>query len=176
MAVVLSVAMLLTSVDGMTVRAAGPEDMVPPAAEEGNPETPVLPEASEKPPYLTNEEGAVIIDSFKALPEEEARIELEERKTLEEVRELMPETLAAKVTPAPLTDADQGQTGEDEADPDEGDANPDEGDANPGEEEKPGEEGNPGEGEGNPGEEEPGEGDDTPGGEEPGEGDSTLSR
>ena len=173
MAVVLSVAMLLTSVDGMTVRAAGPEDMVPPAAEEGNPETPVLPEASEKPPYLINEEGAVIISSFKVLPEEEARIELEERKTLEEVRELMPETLTAKVTPAPLTDADQGQTGEDEADPDEGDANPDEGDANPGEEEKPGEEGNPGEGEGNSGEEEPGEGEDNPGEEEPGEGEGT---
>ena len=194
MAMVLSAAMLFTSVDGMTVHAEELADLIPPVSEEeapenpdnsenpDNPENPDVPadgdNAQEGPSYVKNEAGAIIIKSFVPFEDD---IEIEKGETRLELSELI-EKINSEVTVKVNVDeyvedpAPEGQPGEGEGQPGEGEGQPGEGEGQPGEGEgQPGEgEGQPGEGEGQPGEGEgqPGEGEGQPGGGEgqPGEG------
>ena len=172
-----SAALLFTSVDTMTVRAEELGDIVPPALEEANPGDP---EDSENPDivgdgdngqeehsYVKNEADAVIIRSFGELTEKQAYIKLEEREELSEVVKRMPAELTVYVDE--YVQAEQPGEGEDQ--PVEGEDQPGEGDDQPAEGED-----QPVEGGDQPveGEDQPSEGEDQPGGGEnqPGEGEN----
>lgn len=106
-AVIVSAALLFTSVDGMSVRAEELGDVVLPVLEEGNPgelensDNPDITgdeeDTQDGPSYVQNEDGAVIIRYFEELPEEQAYIEFKEREELSEVTERMPTELTVYV-------------------------------------------------------------------------------
>ena len=177
----LSVAMLFTSVDCMSVHAQELAGMISPVSEDEKPDTSGEGEITKDEPS----DGTAVITSFQELSEEDLCIKLTgEKRALDDVLALMPETLTANVEYAASVseNAPEGDTmpGEGEVEPGE-EEKPGEDATKPGEEEQPGEGGTepgegdqPGEGETQPGEgDQPGEGETQPGeGDQPGEGET----
>lgn len=174
MAMALSVAMLFTSVDCMSVHAQELAGMISPVSEDEKPDTSGEGEITKDEPI----DGTAVITSFQELSEEDSCIKLTgEKRALDDVLALMPETLTANVEYAASVseNAPEGDTmpGEGEVEPGE-EEKPGEDATKPGEEEQLGEEEQPGEGETEPGEgDQPGEGGTEPGeGDQPGEGET----
>ena len=124
-AMVISVSMLFTSVDCISVRAEELADIGLPVLEEEKPDSSGAGEITKGEPV----DGPATIISFQELSEEDSCIKLTgEKKALDDVLGLMPETLTANVEPA-------GSVSENTP---EDDTKPGEGETEPGEEEQPG--------------------------------------
>ncbi len=167
-AMVISVSMLFTSVDCISVRAEELADIGLPVLEEEKPDSSGAGEITKGEPV----DGPATIISFQELSEEDSCIKLTgEKKALDDVLGLMPETLTANVEPAGSVSEN---TPEDDTKPGEGETEPGEEEQPGSDETEPGEEEQPGSDETEPGEgEQPGDGETEPGeGEQPGDGET----